>query len=1036
MTQWTGAPTDVAYLSKHRKQQRHKTGWRPDMAVNSGNTASNAPQTPKKVSRTPPIVSQTPQAWMLRLYDQEGNPVCGFCGQGHRSRKCLTPQAKAYWTKSPTVAAVSKGYVQSPDTSATTDSASDTFDPSVASVAVESIQRTTYSKAPRAHISIFGFAIHALLDTGADISCIKIDTVNALKATVNTQDIISYRDVNGMINNTLGRVSLPVFNKFINFYVLKTMQHPLILGWDGIQLLQGTISSVDNSVTFAVPHPVKLFLAQRAPAIASIDIDLSQVQEDHRIALQQLLNDHSEAFASNPKKPKITHLSEFAIDTGDHTPVFSPPRKYHPAKHDIIDKEINEMLRNGIIRPTLTPTWGSAAQIVSKSDGSNRLVVDYVQLNKLTKTIKFNPYGPTEILHALGEARIFSTLDLASGYWQIPVCEKDKSKTALTCRAGVFEFNVMPFGMKNAPAVFQNLMTMVLSDLSWKCATAYMDDIIVFSRSPQAHIQHLKLVFDRLIAANLSIGIKKCQWMTGEVKFLGFLATTAGIKPQPDKIQAIQVIPAPIDLKGISSFLGMVGQYQRFISGYSVKTEPLRLLRKKDEPFRWTEAQQQAFELLKEDLARLPTLRQPDFDKQFELHSDAASTKGIAVVLCQRDGNDAYPLYFASRSLTTPEKNYSVQELEALAIYWGIKKFRPYLEFGHFVVYTDHSSLRWLMNTTEEKQGRLARWKVLLQNFSFDIIYTPGKTNFTADTLSRHPLPTIRVISVSPTIDWIQEQRKDDFILQTMAKVTDKATTVFHIKQGILFRILPKPRARTSSNLALVIPSHLRQHILNAHHDAPMQGHLGALKTYQRLKNHFWWPACKVDVETYVKTCLTCQQVKGDKPALHIYRPTRGEGPFNRVAMDVFGPLPITTNGNRYILVLQDTFSKWIEMYPLAAANTDQIVERIHHQYITRHGTPKEWLSDNGPPFNSSFVNVLSMKLGIKHCFTPPYHPESNGIVERFMSTLRNMIVAFLTGNQWDKHLRFLRFAYNTSYHPTLKDTPFFLVHGRDASPR
>lgn len=406
-------------------------------------------------------------------------------------------------------------------------------------------------------------------------------------------------------------------------------------------------------------------------------------------------------------------------------------RRYHPDKHDLMDVEIAEMLSNGIIRPAAQPTWGSPAQLVPKADGGDRLVVDYTAVNKRTKPIRFNPYGANDILHNLAASSIFSTIDLDSGYWQIPVAEEHKSKTAVTCRSGIYEFNVMPFGLRNAPAVFQNLMTKVLRDLSWKCAMAYMDDVIIISKSLEEHQQHIDVVLQRLREVNLSIKLSKCQWLKPEVHFLGFLATAQGIKAIPENVAAIQVLPPPKDVQELQSFLGMTGHYQRFISKYAIKTEPLRRLKTKDHPFDWTSEQQVAFETLKNDIAELPTLRQPEFARPFELHSDAASTKRIAVILCQRatPSEPAYPLYFSSRSLTPAEKKYSIQELEALAIFWGVKKFRPFLEFGHFVVYTDHSSLKWFMDSKEERQGRLARWKLVLQSYSFDVIHVQGKLN-------------------------------------------------------------------------------------------------------------------------------------------------------------------------------------------------------------------------------------------------------------------------------------------------------------------
>jgi Reverse transcriptase (RNA-dependent DNA polymerase)/RNase H-like domain found in reverse transcriptase len=262
-------------------------------------------------------------------------------------------------------------------------------------------------------------------------------------------------------------------------------------------------------------------------------------------------------------------------------------------------------------------------------------VTDFRKLNEATKNIQFNPVSMHEALQTLGQAKYWSskillTIDLASGYWQIPIAQESRKHTAITCRAGDFADNVMPFGLKNAPAVFQNLMTQVLGPLRQDCAVNYMDDIIVFSQQKKPHVEGIRRVLERLEKAKLSIKLSKCFFFKQEVKFLGFLINTGGVSADPEKIKPILEMPHPTDIKGIDSFLGFTGLYQRFIKSYAVKTEPIRCLKKLGRTFEWGQEQKQAFSMLKSDLASLPNLQQPDFNKPFELLSDAASKQCIA----------------------------------------------------------------------------------------------------------------------------------------------------------------------------------------------------------------------------------------------------------------------------------------------------------------------------------------------------------------------------------------------------------------------
>lgn len=303
--------------------------------------------------------------------------------------------------------------------------------------------------------------------------------------------------------------------------------------------------------------------------------------------------------------------------------------------------------------------------------------------------------------------------------------------------------------------------------------------------------------------------------------------------------------------------------------------------------------------------------------------------------------------------------------------------------------------------------------------------HIPGKSNFVPDMLSRNPLPTVSAMTSSNVnLDWAAEQAKDKHLQATI----QESSSNFVEESNIWYRVVQHPRNRNRNRLLLVVPSHLQQDVIRLNHDPLFSGHLGAHKTYSRFKAYVWWQNAKLDTVKYVTSCNECQQAKGNAEFNVPLQRSADQRLFHRVAMDLFGPLPPSDLGNRYVLVMQDTFTKFVEIYPLVRADAPSVLATIVDKFIPRHGMPNEFLSDNGPPFDSSFVQSLVIKLGGSHIFSPSYHPQSNGLVERMMGTLRTMLVNFCTGVNWDKHLRDLRWAYNSSYHPTVQDSPFFLA--------
>lgn len=435
----------------------------------------------------------------------------------------------------------------------------------------------------------------------------------------------------------------------------------------------------------------------------------------------------------------FTNEIKHSIDTKDSKPIYTKSYRYPQIHKQEVKSQVSKMLDQGIIRPSISP-WSSPVWVVPKKlDASGkqkwRVVVDYRKLNELTIDDKYPLPNISDLLDQLGKCQYFTTLDLASGFHQIEIDSKDIQKTAFTVENGHFEFVRMPFGLKNAPSTFQRVMDNILLGIQNERCLVYMDDIIIYSPTIHDHMSRLTEVFQRLRKANLKIQPDKCEFLRKEVAYLGHLITKDGVKPNPTKVDAILNFPQPKDQKDIKSFLGLAGYYRRFIPNFSKISKPLTKLLQKDIPFNFDYDCTSSFENLKKALTTTPILIYPNFDEPFVLTTDA-SAFALGCVLSQgKIGNDL-PIAYGSRTLCSAETKYSTIERELLAIVWSVKHFRPYLFGRKFKLVTDHRPLTWLFSI-KDPGSRLARWRLKLEEYDYEIVYKPGKTNKNADALSR-----------------------------------------------------------------------------------------------------------------------------------------------------------------------------------------------------------------------------------------------------------------------------------------------------------
>jgi len=725
-----------------------------------------------------------------------------------------------------------------------------------------------------------------------------------------------------------------------------------------------------------------------------------------------------------------TTLTEHQIRLKTAVPIKQRYRPRNPVMQAIIDKEVEEMERAGVIEPSTSP-WSSPVVIAKKKDGRPRFCVDFRKVNEVTEKDAYPLPQIEATLDKLRGAKYLSTIDLKNGYWQVPLAPGSRPITAFTVPGrGLMQFRVMPFGLHSAPATFQRLLDTVLGPELEPHVFVYLDDIIVASQTLDDHLCHLKEVFTRLRRARLKINPEKCRFGAKQLRYLGHLITQDGISTDPEKTEAIARIPPPRGVREVRQFLGMLSWYRRFIENFSKRAQPLTRLTSKKTKWQWTTEEENAFAELKNALTTAPVLACPDFTKTFYLQTDASEV-GLGAVLTQYHEGHERVVAYASRTLNGAERNYSVTEKECLAVIWGVRKMRAYLEGYRFVVITDHQALKWLQKL-DSPTGRLARWALELQQYDYEIRYRRGILNQVADTLSRHPTETTEeTCAINPprACKWYRR------MVQAVKNEPENYPDYCVRKKQLFRRILHSlNKDDAGEEWKTCVSTNDRDRILRENHDAPTAGHLGITKTLARLARSYYWPGMFRDASQYVKNCDSCNKYKpsqqGTPGKMHA---TPAEHPWQIVAVDLMGPLPRSSKGHVWILAAQDKFTKWTEIRPLRKATATAVTRGVYEDVVLRHGAPKVLISDNGRQFISREFRDMLRETGIQARLTPPYTPQCNP-EERQNRVLKTMIAQYTGKNQraWNRYLPEIQFAVNTAAHESTGYTPAFLNHGHE----
>lgn len=841
------------------------------------------------------------------------------------------------------------------------------------------------------------------------------------------------------------------------------------------------------SVTQINPQDIqgqsRLVLRKAGPQVIEVDVQQAEQVpgEDHpalslngeglddnqQAQLKILLRRWSHVFAANEEDFGRTAVVTHQIPTGAAPPIRERYRPIPPKLYTELRALLQGMLDSGVVKESASP-WAAPVVLAKKKDGSWRFCVDYRKLNAVTHKDSFPLPRIEESLTSLSKSEWYSTLDLASGYWQVEVAPEDQEKTAFATPFGLYQFERMPFGLCNAPATFQRLMQRCLGAQVYDYLLIYLDDVIVYSTDFHAHLKHLEQVFARLQEHGLKLQPRKCRLFQRNVAYLGHIVSKHGVATDPDKTAVVRDWAVPSTVKQVRSFLGFAGYYRRFIPAFAKIAAPLHQLlqgqaSRPSARIQWTNNCQVAFDHLKQALLSAPILAYADFQLPFRVYTDA-SLDGLGAVLAQVQEGRERVIAYASRSLHASERNdqnYSSFKLELLALKWAVtEKFKDFLWGAQFTVFTDNNPLVHLetavLGATEQ------RWVAQLANFSYEIRYRPGTANRNADVLSRIPgevansLVHVAGCTTSPeqqvvSIEW-SEQQKEDLDLRRLhalkvgneppprsncSSLSPQLRSLLRewdrleLRDGVLVRCVMEPDTGAPAEQILV-PEQQARRLWEDYHKAA--GHASGDKMVSLLRRRFYWVGMSTSARKWAAECTTCIVGKlGAQPKAPLC-PTPSSYPFETVALD-FLSLGRPSDTYQYILVITDLFSRYALAVPTKDQTAPTTVKALWTTLILPFGCPERILTDRGAAFESMLMQQLCAVYGCKKVRTTPYHPQGNGACERFNRTLLSLLGTIDTNSQtqWPSLLPVLLQAYNNTTHGSTGMTPHYVIFGRHA---
>ena len=776
----------------------------------------------------------------------------------------------------------------------------------------------------------------------------------------------------------------------------------------------------------------------------------NQSSEEVQTYKESIINQFTQLFAQSDDDVGHIRGHEIHIKTTTDAPIYTKLRRRSPQINDLIRGIVKDLLARNLIRRSNSP-YGFQVTLAYRKNGKPRLCVDYRPLNAVTVDDKFGLPNIQDIIDRLQGAKFFTKLDIAWGYHHIPMAQSSIAKTAFITDDGQYEWLVCPFGLKCAPSAFQRIISSILGELSYSCAINYSDDVIIYSKSLTDHKLHVQEVLTKFAKNNIKLRREKCTFFTNQVTHLGYIIKDSKVTIEPTKLQAVKEFPEPTTKKEIQRFLGLTSFCRKLIPNFTEKAYPLILLTRKDTNFEFTETHRQSFTSLKSALISAPILTIYNPDLPCELYTDA-SRVGIGSILMQRKSATSQPSVIAyfSKRLTPEQEKWSTCDLEGLAVIESIENFDCYLRSLPFKVFTDNSALSWIANSAKLK-GRLHRWFLRLQTYTFSIHYRKGVTQQHADALSRAPVnPPSEAKDMDPQTGKITDMR----IQETQAPSPSNYFKVFHIteqepidmdlirKFQTSVKEISKPiikngiiTVKIRGKELTVIPPELINTILKFYHHN--FNHQNSRKTLKAITHRYFWPTVKEDTKNYIKFCDTCQRIKASPIHGEMQLMPCPNEPFEFMSIDTMVMGNAAKGSKNYCQVIIDHCTRYT--WTLATKfNTTSAAISALQQVITTFQAPKILLMDNGKNFISKEFKNFVRSHGTIIKYTSTYTPQTNGTCERVNQTLKKGLQMAQLENPkllWSTFLPQVTDNYNSTVHDVTGFTPKFLLLGITTDP-
>ena len=710
--------------------------------------------------------------------------------------------------------------------------------------------------------------------------------------------------------------------------------------------------------------------------------------------LRGALADFADVFGPLPPEGAAVPEMVIQLHPGE-VPAALPPRRLSPALQQTLNEAVDEWIDLGIVQPSTSP-FSSPVVMVRKKDHTYRPCVDYRQLNKATVDMKFPLQNTRSILERMSGHQVFGTLDLRAGFHQMPLAPESQAYTAFATPRGLFEFRRVQFGLKNGPAHFQFIMSRVLNGLLGRICEVYIDDLIVYAHDMTEFESRLREVLQRLREHRLRVKGSKCRLGQPAVEFLGHVVDGLGVSLSEARKQGLRDLRTPSSAVQLKSFLGLASYFRTFVKNFATIAKPLHQLCSDKVKFAWTPGAQTAFEELKAAIVEAPVLLHVDYALPLILRTDA-SNSGVGGMLLQRINGKEMPVSFVSKAFTPVESRWSTIEQECFGVVFSIESLQHHLRGHQFVVETDHRNLLYLQKASAPK---IIRWRLRLQEYSFEVKHIPGRTNVVADGLSR--------CCVGEDVSSEADTSGDD-----VGRVDSQSSDASTVAPG---------------------PSEAIQRVHNS-----VMGHRGVELTIALLREGGEsWPSMKHDVEEFIRTCAVCQKVRlGQGSMAAALATTTVKEPFEVVAIDTIGPLPADAYGNEYIVAVIDCFTRYVELRATRTV-TAMDAAMVLLDVFARYGAPKTLRSDQGPQFTAAVISNFLHLVGVGRHLTIPYRPESNGIVERANKEvgrhLRSLVMDQRVAETWSMSLPLIQRIINATPHRTTGTSPVRMLFGGTVS--